>query len=386
MAPQARRGGGRLRGVLATRGVSFVTEKQHRKSREMIIRQTRPVNLETPLEQVDSYLTPVELFYVRSHFDAPEIDATEYRLHVDGAVERPTSFTYRQLKEMPSETRVATLECAGNGRALLVPRVRGVQWELGAVGNAEWTGVPLAALLDRAGLREDACEIVLEGADRGVPSDDPEGSAAISYTRSIPTVKALEGDVLLAYEMNGQPLPVDHGFPVRAIVPGHYGMASVKWLTRIEAVRVPFLGYWQTTDYAYWARRPDGEKVRRALAEAGPKSEIIRPRALERVRPNEHYTVEGIAWAGEDEVTRVSVSIDGGQSWLDAKCLDPARPYAWRRWTFDWLTPRVPGRYSLSSRATGGEGITQPDTRDPSYGTYVINHVLPVDVVVASGA
>lgn len=356
---------------------------QHRKSREMIVRQTTPVNLETPLEQVDSYLTPAELFYVRSHFDAPEIDSAEYQLRIDGAVDRPRSVTYRQLKEMPSETRVATLECAGNGRALLVPRVNGVQWELGAVGNAEWTGVPLGALLDGVGLRNDACEVVLEGADRGVPNGSGF-SAPISFSRSIPTVKALHGDVLLAYAMNGHPLPLDHGFPVRAIVPGHYGMASVKWLTHIEAVREPFLGYWQTTDYAYWSRRADGEQERRALADAGPKSEIVRPRALETVPPNEYYTIEGIAWAGEVEVAEVSVSTDGGQSWSEATCLDPARPYAWRRWTFDWLTPRVPGRYSLLSRATGGNGAVQPDTRDPSFGTYVINHVLPVQVVVES--
>ena len=358
-----------------------MSERQHRKSGDMIIRQTKPVNLETPLDQVDSYLTPAELFYVRSHFEAPKIDATAYRLRIDGAVDGPGSFTYRQLKEMPSETCVATLECAGNGRALLVPRVRGVQWELGAVGNAEWTGVPLATLLHRVGLQEDACEIVLEGADRGVPNGEPAPPEPISFARSIPRAKALHGDVLIAYEMNGHELPLDHGYPVRAIVPGHYGMASVKWLTHIEAVQTPFLGYWQTTDYAYWARS-DGEQVRRALAEGGPKSQIIRPRAFDTVMPNEHYAVEGIAWAGETEVTQVWVSTDGGQSWSEATCVDPARPYAWRRWTFDWRTPGTPGRYSLLSRAAGGDGTMQPDTRDPSYGTYVINHVLPVDIFV----
>lgn len=363
-----------------------MSKTQHRKSREMIVRQASPVNLETPLEQVDSYLTPVELFYVRSHFDAPAIDAAEYQLRIDGAVDKPRSFTYQQLRELPTETRVATLECAGNGRARLVPRVRGVQWEVGAVGNAEWTGVPLANLLEHVGLRTEACEIVLEGADRGVPNGDDAVPQPISFARSIPIAKALHGDVLVAYQMNGRPLPVDHGFPVRAIVPGHYGMASVKWLTHIEAVREPFLGHWQTTDYAYWAQRPNGEQVRRALAEAGPKSEIIRPRASERVRPNEHYTIDGIAWAGEGEVTRVSVSTDGGQRWSEATCLDPARPYAWRRWTFDWLTPGKPGRYSLLSRATGGNGAIQPDTRDPNYGTYVINHVMPVHVVVDTEA
>jgi DMSO/TMAO reductase YedYZ molybdopterin-dependent catalytic subunit len=137
----------------------------------LIIRQKEPVNLETPLDQVDSYLTPTELFYIRSHFPAPKLSAGSYQLRIDGAVRRPLSLSYQQLRDMPSETRVATLECAGNSRVFLVPQVAGAQWELGAVGNAEWTGVPLVALLERAGLEEGACEIVLEGADRGTPTE-----------------------------------------------------------------------------------------------------------------------------------------------------------------------------------------------------------------------
>src|SRR5947207_5974443 len=133
----------------------------------LIIRQKEPANLETPLDQVDSYLTPTELFYIRSHFPAPKLELASYQLRIDGAVRDPLSLSYQQLRDLPSETRVATLECAGNSRVFLVPQVAGAQWELGAVGNAEWTGVPLAALLERAGLDEDACEIVLEGADRG---------------------------------------------------------------------------------------------------------------------------------------------------------------------------------------------------------------------------
>ena len=141
---------------------------------------------------------------------------------------------------MPCETRVATLECAGNSRVFLVPQVQGAQWELGAVSNAQWTGVPLSTLLHRAGLAEDACEIALEGADRGMPKEEPLPPGPISYVWSLPRAKAMRPEVLIAYQMNGRDLPRDHGFPVRAIVPGHYGMASVKWLTRIEAVREPF--------------------------------------------------------------------------------------------------------------------------------------------------
>src|ERR1700716_4338850 len=203
----------------------------------LIIRQKEPTNLEMPFDQVDSYLTPTELFYVRSHFPAPSIDVASYQLKIDGAVRSPLALSYMDLREMPSETRIATLECAGNGRVFLVPQVRGAQWELGAVGNAEWTGVPLRALLERAGVEDDACEVVLEGADRGTPTEEPIPPGPISYARSLPLEKATRPEVLIAYQMNGHDLARDHGYPVRAIVPGHYGMASVKWLTRIQAVR-----------------------------------------------------------------------------------------------------------------------------------------------------
>src|SRR5437660_3139522 len=203
----------------------------------LIIRQKEPTNLETPFDQVNSYLTPTEQFYIRSHFPAPRLDLASYQLRIDGAVRNPLSLSYQQLRGMPSETRVATLECAGNSRVFLVSQVAGAQWELGAVGNAEWTGVPLRALLERAGLEDDACEVVLEGADRGTPTEEPIPPGPISYARSMPREKAGQSEVLVAYQMNGRELSRDHGYPVRAIVPGHYGMASVKWLTRIQAVR-----------------------------------------------------------------------------------------------------------------------------------------------------
>jgi DMSO/TMAO reductase YedYZ molybdopterin-dependent catalytic subunit len=206
----------------------------------LIIRQKDPKNLETPFDQVDSFLTPTELFYVRSHFPAPKLDVASYQLRIDGAVRNPFSLSYKELRDMPSETRVAILECAGNSPVFLVPQVEGAQWELGAVGNAHWTGVRLGALLDRAGMQEDACEIALEGADRGTPKEKPITPRTISYARSLPLDKVIQREVLIAYQMNGRDLPLDHGYPVRAIVPGHYGMASVKWLTRIHAVREPF--------------------------------------------------------------------------------------------------------------------------------------------------
>jgi DMSO/TMAO reductase YedYZ molybdopterin-dependent catalytic subunit len=234
-------------------------------------------------------------------------------------------------------------------RVFLVPQVAGAQWELGAVGNAEWTGVPLAALLERAGLDDDACEIVLEGADRGVPAEPPVPPGPASYARSLTRDKAMQREVLIAYRMNGRDLPRDHGYPVRAVVPGHYGVASVKWLTHVLAVREPFRGYWQTSDYGYWDDL-DGKPVRHAL------------------------------------VAGVAVSTDGGRTWAEAEFLDPVRRPAWRRWKLDWLTPKEPGRYTLLSRARGADGSTQPDRHDPNYGTYVITHPLPIEVFVEGTA
>jgi DMSO/TMAO reductase YedYZ molybdopterin-dependent catalytic subunit len=282
---------------------------------------------------------------------------------------------------MPRETRIATLECAGNSRVFLVPQVEGAQWELGAAGNAEWTGVPLRALLERAGLSDDACEVVFEGADGGIPQHPPRPPGRIPYTWSVPRAKALQPEVLIAYRMNGADLPRDHGFPVRAVVPGHYGMASVKWLTRIEAVREPFLGYWQTTDYAYWASL-NGKPVRRALGEMQIKSQIARPRVYETLPTNRIYTICGAAWTGESEVTEVVVSTDGGQTWAHAEFLDPMRRHAWRRWKLDWLTPKQPGRYTLLARAGDAAGLAQSSAHDQNYGVYVINHCLPIEVFV----
>src|SRR3984893_16515409 len=204
-----------------------INRSRRRSSAGLITRQKEPVNLETPFDQIDSYLTQTELFYVRSHFTAPKLNSDSYRLQGDGAFRNRFSLNSGDLLDMPSETRRATLECAGNSRVFLVPQVPGAQWELGAVSNAEWTGVPLRVLLELAGLADDACEIVLEGADRGTPPGEHVPPGPISYVWSIPRAKAMQPEVLIAYQMNGRDLPQDHGFPVRAIVPGHYGMASV---------------------------------------------------------------------------------------------------------------------------------------------------------------
>src|SRR6267154_1425402 len=359
----------------------YVDNTAQLSSAGLIIRQKEPRNLESPFDQIDSYLTPTELFYIRSHFPIPSLDRATYQLRIDGAVRHPFALSYEELRSMRSETRVATLECAGNSRVFLVPQVQGAQWELGAVSNAEWTGVPLRARSRKHLAQGRRAPVTLVGADRGMPKEQPFPPDPIAYARSLPRAKAIGSDVLIAYQMNGRDLPRDHGFPVRAIVPGHYAMASVKWLTRIQAVRQPFQGYWQTSDYAYWASM-DGNPVRRPLGEMQLKSEIARPRVYETVAPNRIYTVSGAAWAGETDVTEVAVSTDGGRSWAEAEFLDPVRRHAWRRWKFGWLTPKEPGQYTLRARAKDANGTVQPDEHDWNYGSYVITHLLPIEVIV----
>jgi DMSO/TMAO reductase YedYZ molybdopterin-dependent catalytic subunit len=349
----------------------------------LIIRQKDPNNLEMPFDQLGEFITPTELFYIRSHFPTPELDPVGYRLSIGGAVRSELKLSYADIRAMPARTRVATLECAGNSRVFLVPPVSGAQWELGAVGNAEWTGVPLSVLLESAGVADDVCEVILEGADRGVPKEEPKPPGLVSYARSIPRARAMETDVLIAYQMNGQDLTPDHGYPLRAIVPGHYGMASVKWLTSIVAATQPFQGYWQTSDYGYWDDS-DGIPVRRPLAEMKLKSQIARPRVYERLEPNRPYTIFGAAWAGTTDVAQIWISLDDGVSWVQGDFLDPISHHAWRRWKYDWTTPAQPGRYTLLARATGADQRAQPDGHDPNFGSYVIDHPLPIEVFVAA--
>jgi DMSO/TMAO reductase YedYZ molybdopterin-dependent catalytic subunit len=349
----------------------------------LIIRQKDPNNLEMPFDQLSDFITPTELFYIRSHFPTPDLDPVAYRLSIGGAVHRELKLSYADIRAMPSRTCIATLECAGNSRVFLVPPVPGAQWELGAVGNAEWTGVPLSALLESAALADNVCDIVLEGADRGIAKEEPKPPGPISYARSIPRARAMEPDVLIAYQMNGQDLTPDHGYPLRAIVPGHYGMASVKWLTDIVAATQPFQGYWQTSDYGYWDDS-EGTPVRRPLAEMKLKSQIARPQVYERLEPSHPYTIFGAAWAGDTDVTEIWISLDGGASWVQGEFLDPINRHAWRRWKYDWITPAQPARYTLLARATGADQRAQPNGHNPNFGSYVIDHPLPIEIFVAA--
>jgi len=346
-----------------------------------IVRSEVPLNLEMPFEKLDGFITPTDLFYVRTHFPIPKIDKKAWRLRVEGAVERPFELNHEDLLKFESRTMPVMLECAGNNRIFLEPKVKGVQWSLGAVGNAEWTGVPLSVLLDRAGVKPSALEVIFEGVDEGSLEDAKAPSANVRFARSVPLGKARK-DVLLVYKMNGQELPPQHGFPVRAIVPGWYAMASVKWLQRIILTDKPFSGYYQTLDYAYWKRRGDLAELT-PLSEMQIKAEIARPTPNETVPKDSNVRVYGAAWTGEGEIAKVELSTDGGASWCNAQLIDQAALNAWRLWEFDWRTPSKAGKQTLVARATDSRGRTQPTKRDPDRGTYMINHLLPINVEVA---
>jgi DMSO/TMAO reductase YedYZ molybdopterin-dependent catalytic subunit len=345
-----------------------------------IVHSEAPLNVEMPFETVDTFVTPTESFYVRTHFPIPKLDRNAWWLHVEGEVEKTFAINYEELLNMESLTVPVTLECAGNNRDFLEPKVKGVQWGLGAVGTAEWTGVPLSVLLDRAVVRPNAREVILEGADCGILEDPKSPPGTLRFSRSIPLEKARR-DVLLAYRMNGKDLPAEHGFPVRAIVPGWYAMASIKWLQRVIVSEEQFTGYYQTLDYAYWKRQGDVAKLT-PLAEMHVKAEIAKPAQGETVPADSNIRVHGAAWTSDGEIARVELSTDGGSTWNEANLLGESKPNAWRLWEFDWRTPSKPGQTDLIAGATDSKGRTQSTQRDRDRGTYMINHLLPITVEV----
>jgi DMSO/TMAO reductase YedYZ molybdopterin-dependent catalytic subunit len=335
---------------------------------------TTPENRETPLADVPSWVTPNRWFFVRSHYETPEIDVAHWRLGVTGAVTRPIEFSWEQLQAMPHRSVFVTMECAGNGRSFLKAHVEGVQWTAGAVGHAEWSGVPLKTALERAGLEADAIEVVLYGADSGA---EHGGGEPTGFARSLPLDKALHADTLLATHMNGELLEPSHGYPLRLVVPGWYGVASVKWLTRIEAVTAAFRGHFQTAKYTIKHRTGGG--IRTDVVGPMPvKSEIIRPvdGAELGIGANRLF---GMAWAGEHAVAAVEVSVDGGQNWQRAELQGPRAAYSWTAWEYLWETA-APGDYTLLARAISEDGQVQPMDHDPDRGGYLINFSRPIRV------
>jgi DMSO/TMAO reductase YedYZ molybdopterin-dependent catalytic subunit len=332
-----------------------------------------------PLEALAHDLTPVGLHYLLVHYDIPVVDAGSWRLTVDGCVGRELSLSLADLCSRPAVTLAVTLECAGNGRALMSPRPVSQPWLLEAVGTAEWTGVLLKGVLAEAGADEAAVEVLFQGLDRGVEGDLPQ-----RYERSLPTSEALGADILLAYAMNGQPLPPQHGFPLRLIVPGWYGMTSVKWLQRISVLDAPFEGYQQTRAYRLrQAPEEVGEPVTRML----PRSLMIPPgvpdfATRDRMLAPGPCTLRGRAWSGFGAIARVEVSVDAGSSWSDARLHPQLSTTAWCSWEWGWR-PQA-GAYELCCRATDSAGNTQPLETRWNLGGYANNAVQRVPIEVTS--
>jgi len=328
-----------------------------------------------PLEAMRYDITPTGLHYLLVHFDIPAVDPATWRLRLDGLVDRPLELTLEDLRSRPRRTIPVTLECAGNGRARLQPRPLSNPWLYEAIGTAEWSGTPLAPLLDEAGVRDDALELVFSGQDRGL-----QGGREHDYQRSLTIDEARRPEVLLVDEMNGAPLQPQHGFPVRLLVPGWYGMTSVKWLTRIEAVAEPFGGYQQADAYHYRTSADDPGtpvsriRVRALMAPPGLPDYFTRQRLVHPGR----VTLSGRAWGGRAPVRRVEVAID--DQWSEATLAAPIGDWAWRGWSFEWEA--TPGVHRLACRATDADGEVQPLDMPWNYQGMGNNGVQTIEVTV----
>ncbi len=331
-----------------------------------------------PLEALREPITPVGLHYLLIHFDIPQVDASRWELAVGGLVERPLRLRVDELRSRPARTLAVTLECAGNGRALLSPRSASQPWLLEAVGTAEWTGTPLAPILREAGLSPGGKEVVFTGLDRGI-----QGGVEHLYERSLAVDEALGDDVLLAYALNGEPLPPQHGYPLRLLVPGWYGMTHVKWLSTVTVIGEKFRGWQQAEAYRIQQSEDDaGTPVTRML----PRSLVVPPGipdflSRQRFLDAGPCSLEGRAWSGWAPIVRVEVSVDGGGTWADAELGAAVSRHGWAGWQFEW--DAVPGEYELCCRASDAAGNTQPTEPEWNLGGYCNNAVQRVAVTVS---
>ncbi len=342
----------------------------------LIVREEQPEDAEFAMAHLNSWVTPNPLFFRRNHFRYPKVDQPSWRLDLTGAAARPLRLSLDDLRRMPQTSQWTTLECSGNKRAYYEPETEGTQWTAGAIGNAEWGGVPLATLLALARPLTGAVEVLFVGADEGIFKETGE---RVHFARSLPLDQALRPDLLLALTMNGEPLPQRHGAPLRLVVPTWYAMASVKWLTRIELLTRPFRGPFQVRDYVYI---PSPGAYDRSVPVTWQRvnSTITQPVDGARVQPGP-LTVRGVAWAGNAPPERVEVSLNGGRSWTCAELIDPALPAVWRLW--HWVSPPLsPGVYQILVRATDAAGETQPRRAAWNAKGYGNNSMIPLTIIV----
>jgi DMSO/TMAO reductase YedYZ molybdopterin-dependent catalytic subunit len=338
---------------------------------KLIVRSSRPVNLETRLADLTSFQTPDDLFFVRNNYDAAPIDPAQWSVKIEGEVDNPMVVRLDDLRKLPMVTEAVTLECAGNGRAFHKPRASGIQWEHGAVGTQQWKGVRLADVLALAKPRAAARHVAFDGADK------PPTPQAPDFIRSVPLWKARESHTMIAIEMGGKPIAHLHGGPARVIVPGFVGSASVKWLERIMLLPDEFDGFYMKSNYT--APRADDDKQVYSLQSLEVKSIIVAPADGAKLTPGK-ATVWGWAWSGEGELTGLDVSTDGGQTWKAAAFSGQWDRYSWRRWEYAW--DAASGAHTLMARATDSFGRVQPSSRASNRLGYRWNviHAVKVDV------
>ena len=345
----------------------------------MILRSYRFLDLETPVEYFNTWITPVPHFFVRNHMHEPsELNREDWELTIGGELEKPVTLSLAELSKIEAHEVVNTLECAGNGRSLYRPQVPGVQWGKGAVSTARFSGPRLRDLLQRGGVKTTGKQVMFRGLDE-VPGKVPP------FVRSIPIEKALDPDTVIATHMNGAALTKHHGSPARALVPGWIGAASCKWLTEIKVLEREFDGNFMSPGYRFPnqpvnpgdAVKPEDTHVMTAL---NVKSAISSPGEGAKVKASK-VSIRGTAWAGEAEVAKVEVSTDGGATWSAAKLGHEQARYAWRLWTYDWKTPKG-GEYIVMSRATDSRGRIQPATPLWNPSGYLYNAVDQVKIRV----
>lgn len=346
--------------------------------RSMILHNDRPEDLETPLEYFDQWLTPNDVFFVRQHLPRPTVREAEFRLAIGGRVNREIQLSLADLRRLPQYTVPAVLECTGNGRGFYRPRVPGVQWGRGAVGNAEWSGPRLADVLKLAGADLQTAYVTANGADVGV-AKTPD------FIRSLPMRKAVDPPTLLALKMNGEPLPDLHGFPLRLIVPGWDGTSWVKWVNSLVVASEADHGFFMDPAYRF-PKHPvaPGTAANRAdleVIEGMPVKSYITGHTDGEKIPLTPTKLRGMAWAGEEHVTKVDVSTDGGITWQDAQLSGKSLPFTWRLWTAEW-TPAKPGYYSVLSRATDSAGRIQPIVATWNPSGYLFNAIDRIGLLV----
>lgn len=324
-----------------------------------------PADYGTPIELIDGLIVPNSLFFIRSHGPTAFITPDEWRLKVTGQVSNELTLTLDDLKAMPSRQLTAFLECSGDSRGRFQPKANGTQWGNTAISNAVWTGVPVADVLHKAGLKDGVVQVVMQGADFG------------GFQRGLPIAKAQNEDTMLVWEMNNEPLPVPNGGPVRLLVPGWGGVASTKWIVGMEAIDHAFQGAFNTQLYLVLDK--NGNLVR-PVQQMPVKSVITSPAPSEKVAAGQR-AIAGYAWSGYGGITRVEVSTDGGSTWNAATITQADGPYSWVRFAYVWDAKS--GSATLSSRATDAQGYVQPKTVPWNKSGYQMNAIYDVPVTVS---